>query len=192
LWKSHLERAAKNVAPWTSSYCPSNDSIECPAGNGCEDNPPSCFSSLELEGFGLDYDGRYASHSHLFSTEFYESSKPLYTLKSEYSETMDKCLWWHRRLRNWVLGECQNVGTSKSFAYINADVPCPHPEEQRWVNSKTGMYLKGIKNYSEERPMTILNLSRTGNQADVELHHDKGAAFGQPLEITSTSGTFMK
>ena len=39
----------------------------------------------------------------------------------------DKCVWWYHKHRYWHLSDCEYVGTSIAFAYIDAEVPCPHP-----------------------------------------------------------------
>ncbi len=135
------------VAPRLTSLCPSGESAPCPDGSGCEDNPPSCFEFFELEGFGKDYDGFYN-----FDTKHqYEASKQLYVLEPDFQVQGDKCIWWFRPCRRWWLGHCEHVGTNTGFAYIDADVVCPHPEEQRWMNPETGKYFVDIRNYSAER-----------------------------------------
>ncbi len=108
----------KNAIPRQSQDCLSGDIIDCPQGHDCEDHPQTCYDQFELEGFGQDYDGYYGFQDR------YENGKPIYMTKSE------KCVWWLLRLRQWHLGECGNVGTHKSFAYIDADLQCPHPEEE--------------------------------------------------------------
>lgn len=47
---AYLDYGTKLVAPWSSDICPSGDAVACPAGSGCEDNPPSCYDAFELEG----------------------------------------------------------------------------------------------------------------------------------------------
>lgn len=47
---AYLDHGTKLVAPWSSDICPSGDVVACPAGSGCEDNPPSCYDAFELEG----------------------------------------------------------------------------------------------------------------------------------------------
>lgn len=44
-------------------------------GFDCEDNPPSCYSGFELEGFGEDYDGYYSSKDNASGIEYFEDSK---------------------------------------------------------------------------------------------------------------------
>ena len=113
----------------------------------CEDSPPSCFAFFELEGFGSGYDGFYNSDR----TNQYAASKQLYVIEPEFEVQGDKCVWWFRPCRRWWLGDCKHVGTNQGFAYIDADVPCPHPEEKRWKNPVSGEYFTDIANYSAER-----------------------------------------
>ena len=163
-------KAAKDVAPRESDFCPSNDFVDCPMnGQGCEDSPPSCFNNFELEGFGQDYDGPYS-----WGEDRYENSKQIYILQSEPS---DKCVWWYFESRHWILGHCEDVGSNVGFAYIDADIPCPHPEEERWVSTETGSYLDGIKNYSAERCKSFEDGTAVCAASSVS-----------PLETTATAG----
>ena len=175
----------KDVAEWISNLCPSGDFVDCPAeGTDCEDNPPSCFENIELIGFGPEFDGNYTSHSHKQAIEFYENGKQLYILNVEDSGYNRKCLWWYKTSRNWILGDCENVGTYKGFAYIQPDVPCPHPEEELWVNPKTGKYFPNIKNFSKES----LEPGKRPEKSEEETDHDEGAGFGLPLEKSGSAG----
>jgi hypothetical protein len=165
-------KSAKDVAPRQSQVCPSGNVIDCPQGHNCEDNPPSCFNAFELEGFGPDYDGYYKSEDR------FENTKQIYNLEpTTKSNESEKCAWWYLRLRQWHIGECDKVGTDESFAYIEPDVPCPHPEEVRWVNSATGEYFKNIHNYSAERCKTFPDGTAVC-----------GAAASSPLETSATAG----
>ena len=142
-----FSKSTKNVEPRNSDICPSGDVIGCPLGEGCEDSPPSCFQFFELEGFGKEYDGLY----NFDSKSQYEASKQLYIVEPDFGVQGDKCIWWFRPCRRWWLGPCQNIGTNRGFAFIDAEVPCPHPEEERWRNPESGEYFTNIRNYSAER-----------------------------------------
>jgi hypothetical protein len=164
------------VLPRQSQVCPSGRAINCPQGHNCEDNPPSCLSELSLEGFGPDYDGGYSSTRDRFENakQIYQLGYPDYRTLSSISE---KCIWWLLQSRQWHIGECNNVGTNESFAYIYADVPCPHPEEERWVHSETGEYLKNIHNYSNDR----CKVNPDGPSVC-------GAEYSLPLDTSATTG----
>jgi len=165
-------KSSKDVAPRESDVCPSNDCVECPHGDGCEDSPPSCFNNFELEGFGEDYDGFY-----LWGNDQYENSKQIYVLQSKALQPLDKCVWWFLEYRQWILGDCEDVGSNVGFAYIDADVQCPHPEEERWKSTVTGAYLEGIKNYSADRCKS--------NEDGTAVC---GASSVPPLEASATVG----
>ena len=166
-------KAAGKVAPRESNECPSNDSVDCPQGEDCEDSPPSCFAFFELEGFGSGYDGFYNSDR----TNQYAASKQLYVIEPEFEVQGDKCVWWFRPCRRWWLGDCEHVGTNQGFAYIDADVPCPHPEEERWKNPESGEFFYNIHNYSADRCKYFPDGTAVC-----------GAGFSAPLETSATAG----
>ncbi len=109
--------AAMDVAPWSSDTCPSNDVINCPTGRKCEDNPPSCFLGLELEGISPEYNGYYSSQDSKTQAILYEDSKQLYVLRTKNFEPKDKCIWWYRPSRHWMMGRCEHVRTNNRYRW---------------------------------------------------------------------------
>ena len=116
-----------------STDCESGDFIVCPQGNECEDNPPSCHTfNFNLNGFGHEFDGQYIQNS-----DRYENTKNIYT-------NYDKCIWWLLDWRSWILGDCEDLGSDKGYAYIEADVKCPE-SETRWRSLASGEYFTNIQ-----------------------------------------------
>ena len=77
------EKTAKNVLPRESDSCdscdscPSNDFVQCPSGANCEDSPPSCLASFELEGFGQKFDGYYSSDDNKSRQILFQEVQPI-------------------------------------------------------------------------------------------------------------------
>ena len=174
---NEFDKSAKNVSPRESDSCPSKDSVDCPSGPDCEDSPPSCLNSFELEGFGLHFDGFYKTQDFKTGQILFQDAKQIYFLSDNNFQPKDKCVWWIRHIRRWYLGDCLHVGTKNGFAYIDADVPCPHPEEHRWRRAKTGQFFTDIHNYSEDR------CKPSGDGTSL-----CGASSVQPLELSATAG----
>ena len=140
------DQSADNVLSRYHHFCPSQNSIDCPTGNDCDDSPSFCDASFELAGFGPHIDGHYSSNDPSTDIELFEEGKRIYILESDDTKSLNvKCIWWYQRYRQWNLGDCTNVGTEESLAYIDEDVPCPYSNDVPWRDSETGEFFDDIQ-----------------------------------------------
>ena len=166
------------VASRYDYFCPTENSIFCPTGDdNCEDSSTSCDASIQLEGFGRHFDGRYSSNDPKSDIELFDNGKRVYILESSKIKSSNaRCLWWYRPYRQWNLGVCASVGTDESFAYIDAEAPCPHSNEVPWRETETGKICSNTKIYRTFKTM----------KKDEDL--DWGASFNDVTNLSATVG----
>ena len=132
------------------------ETIPCPTGTVCESHPKVCadeYSFSKCSTLGIQYT-KYP---------FTISAKPV-SVRPLYESKTNKCIWWFQPSNQWQLGACENIGTDKSFTYLDADVDCPFSND-KWKTTGDGDVIEAnmLYNFKEGCMLTedvIENVSK--------------------------------
>ena len=124
--------------------------------------------NYHLRGFDdPEYDGVYLLQYEIFGLEnlLLINNRPIYQKIYSRSDEKpdDKCIWWDKS-RHWFLGFCEDLGTTKSYAYTKQDSKCLKEisrNQIQWMKTSSDLELEDayvIQRLSDTTDLRASNL----------------------------------